>query len=267
MTIVLLILKCIGILLATIILLLLFLCLLVLFAPIHYSTCIIYEQEYKFNYLFRWCFCLLTIKKTMNSDLVKMYLFGIPIWTIIGERNISDELEKDIKKMGEPLADKEMKKSSQTSSKKKIKKSVKNKTSKKSKQNFKKKKRKNPLFPFRKISSIIKFARNKENKKVFSMLWKELKWILRYVKPKKLKGKLYFGTDNPSSTGLLLGGISLFPVAYTKGLAIIPDFEQKVFCANVEIGGRIQLYYLAKLAWRLYRSKELKLTIKRWNNL
>lgn len=75
------------------------------------------------------------------------------------------------------------------------------------------------------------------------------------------------GTGDPSTTGMLLGGISLFPVAYQDGLRIVPDFEEKHFEADGFIKGRIRMIYFLRLLHRLYQDRELKALWKQINKV
>lgn len=269
--VVLLIFKWIGILLAATLSLLLFLCLLILLAPIRYEVYVNYKGELKYRYCLRWCGHLLSVKKKMNSESIRLYLFGIPIRTLLGEKeleeDISDSVEKGIKEVEAPVKrdnhKEEIPDSKVTKKKAAKEKGKRRKKSKKKKKSWIEKLR----FQFDKISSIIKFIRDRDNKKVFSMVWQELVSLLRYLSPKRVYGSIHFGTGDPASTGLILGGISLFPWAYTKGLKVLPNFEEQALEAELTAKGKIRLRYIAALAWRLYRSRGLRRTIKKWQNI
>ena len=103
-----------------------------------------------------------------------------------------------------------------------------------------------------------------ENRHAFHKIRSELWNVLCYLAPRKVKGRFVVGTGDPSSTGLVIGGISLLPFAYQEGIEITPDFDDKVFQADGMIKGRIQVYYFVRLCIRLYRDKELR---KLWNNI
>ena len=113
----------------------------------------------------------------------------------------------------------------------------------------------------------MKFVKKKENKSVFFLFCKEVKALLMYSFPRKIKGMVYFGTANPSTTGLLLGGISLFPWVYRKDFKVIPNFTDKVLVAHLVAVGRIRAFYILRLLLRLYRNKQLKQTIKEWKQM
>lgn len=70
---------------------------------------------------------------------------------------------------------------------------------------------------------------------------------LKHILPRKVKGYVHYGMDEPYKTGQLTGYLSLLPFVYQKGLSMQPDFEQKVLELDVKLKGRIQLGYLLRI--------------------
>ena len=119
-----------------------------------------------------------------------------------------------------------------------------------------KKKKSKKNFSFQGLSSIMKCV--KQNKKLLKRLYREIKELLKYLAQKKVRGTFAFGTGDPSSTGLVTGLISLFPIAYQEGVYVTPDFEEKRLAADFFVKGRIRVIYFLRLFLRLYQDKELK---------
>lgn len=69
----------------------------------------------------------------------------------------------------------------------------------------------------------------------------------KHILPRKVKGYVHYGMDEPYKTGQLTGYLSLLPFVYQKGLLMQPDFEQKVLELDVKLKGRIQLGYLLRI--------------------
>ena len=65
----------------------------------------------------------------------------------------------------------------------------------------------------------------------------------------------------------MLGIISLFPFVYQKGLTISPDFEEEVFEARGKAKGRIRIIRLCRIAFRLYRNRDVKKLVSRYKKL
>lgn len=52
-----------------------------------------------------------------------------------------------------------------------------------------------------------------------------LRIFLFRIRPRKLKGRIEFGMEDPSVTGRMIGGLSLIPVFYQTDFRVTPDFE------------------------------------------
>ena len=128
-----------------------------------------------------------------------------------------------------------------------------------------KKDRRKKNFSFRKVSSIIGFV--KQNGMVIRRLLGEVQALICYLLPTKVCGEMIVGTGDPASTGLMIGGLSLFPVVYQEKLKITPDFEEKRFEAKGYIKGRLRMIYFVRLLLRLYKDRELKHLWKQFNQV
>lgn len=119
----------------------------------------------------------------------------------------------------------------------------------------------------RKICKSIKdfkaFMSDDKTKKALSLVKKESAKLIKHIKPKKVKGYLVFGFDNPSYTGRLLGIIYMFTKGTRKNFQISPDFENRVFETDVRLKGRIQIYFLLIIAYRFYKDKNFREVLER----
>ncbi len=82
---------------------------------------------------------------------------------------------------------------------------------------------------------------------------------LKHILPRKVKGYVHYGMDEPYKTGQVTGYLSLLPFVYQKGLSMQPDFEKKVLEMDVKLKGRIQLGYLLRIVlnrniWRTIKT-------------
>ena len=82
--------------------------------------------------------------------------------------------------------------------------------------------------------------------------------------PRRMRGKVIFGTGDPCSTGELLGVLALFYAWYGNGVQIIPDFEQKRIEGNVSFRGRIRMITLICIAWRIIKNKDGRKLLHEW---
>ena len=101
-----------------------------------------------------------------------------------------------------------------------------------------------------------------ETKKAFAFAWEELKHLLKHILPRKIKGYVIFGADNPATTGQVLGVISVVYAKTGQLLDIRPNFEEKQLECDVELKGRIQLFTLVVIGVKVLLNKELRQLIK-----
>ena len=266
MWIILAILKWIGILIGAILGLCLLLSALLIFVPFRYRIQGSKKEEAVYSFKFSWLLSFISIKRKEKSDVIRLFVCGIPIKRLTGvkkERNSpkSPDNNEPQKKSEAQMAEEkpEMENEVETSEEKTKRKKRKFFTRK----GKKGKKKKN--FSFQKVSSIIECV--KQDKKAVKRLIHEIWDLICYLSPTKIRGEMVLGTGDPASTGLLFGGISLFPVVYQDGVHITPDFEEKRFEAKGYIKGRIRVIYLLRLLLRLYKDRELKHLWKQINKV
>lgn len=99
----------------------------------------------------------------------------------------------------------------------------------------------------KKIRRLQKFWNLSCTVKTREYLKKYIPRTLKHILPRKVKGYVHYGMDEPYKTGQVTGYLSLLPFVYQKGLSMQPDFEQKVLELDVKLKGRIQLGYLLRI--------------------
>lgn len=116
------------------------------------------------------------------------------------------------------------------------------------------------------FSNIKKNLSDETNKKAAGKLFKELKSILRHVGPRRGRADLSYSTGDPATTGQLTGILSMMPLMYKKGIRVRPDFTAEHFYVRgaFRINGHIQLFRFLGTAIRLYRDKDVKALIRKF---
>jgi len=118
-------------------------------------------------------------------------------------------------------------------------------------------------YTFEKICDIIKSLIEKKDKlahliqdevhqKALKKLWKEIKKVLRVIKPKKFQVNFRFGFEDPSTTGQILIGLSILYPWFEDSINITPEFEQQVLQGDLLIKGHVRFSHFLLLAWRLF---------------
>ncbi len=82
--------------------------------------------------------------------------------------------------------------------------------------------------------------------------------LWRHSKPKRIKGRIHFGTSDPCTTGQLLGVIGTGFGVIGSGVTIEPDFEEAVLEGYLKMRGRVQVYLLLLVLKDVFWSKEWK---------
>lgn len=107
---------------------------------------------------------------------------------------------------------------------------------------------------------IKKLYMDPRNKLAFTKLKQSVAKFFRVLHPKKFQLKLKFSTGSPDTTGQLLGVITMFPIGYRNGWNIVPDFTADAFYADAEfdVRGRVLGISLIKLACSIILDKNCK---------
>lgn len=108
------------------------------------------------------------------------------------------------------------------------------------------------------ISNIIALLKEEDTKAAFQLAKEQILLLVKHVKPKKISGRIHFGLEDPAATGYITGVLgAIYPILPEK-LYIRPDFENEVLEGDILVKGRIQSFPLLKIAWTLYRDKNIK---------
>lgn len=116
---------------------------------------------------------------------------------------------------------------------------------------------------YHKVGDFKAFLSDDKTKEAFSLVKNEAFGLLKHVRPRKIKGYLHFGFDDPAYTGQVLGIIYMITRGVNKNVQINPDFENKALEGELHIKGRVQGYVLLIIALKLYRNENLKAVLER----
>ena len=96
-------------------------------------------------------------------------------------------------------------------------------------------------------------------KNVFDQLW----YLLKKIKPSKIKGDVVFGTGDSASTGQAIGAIAALYGFLPEELHITPDFEEKRYEGNLHIKGKLRLIHVVIIAVKLIIDKNFRYVVKK----
>jgi hypothetical protein len=96
-------------------------------------------------------------------------------------------------------------------------------------------------------------------------VWYSIKKLLKHIYPRKLSAEIEFGTDDPATTGQVLGVIAVFYGYYGNTVQILPNFNEEILQGQVYCKGRIRLFTLLIICIKLIIDKNFRLLIKNFN--
>lgn len=110
----------------------------------------------------------------------------------------------------------------------------------------------------RKLCRYYEFLTQEENRTSFGYLWGIIKKLGRHCSPRRVKGYVRFGMEDPCTTGEILAVAAVFYGRYGKNLKLFPDFEQKCLDAELSLRGHIQIGVIGFHALRMLFSREFR---------
>lgn len=117
-----------------------------------------------------------------------------------------------------------------------------------------------------KTFSLKEIIVDEMNQFVIKQVLAELKYLLGHFKFRKLVTDLRFATGDPATTGQALGVLCMLPVLYQYQVSIVPDFESEEFYVKgtFEIKGRVRGVHAVRSLLRLIKQKEVRIFLKKF---
>ena len=94
-------------------------------------------------------------------------------------------------------------------------------------------------------------------------VFREIGYLLKKIKPKKIEGDVIFGTGDPASTGQAIGAVAALYGFLPEKLKITPDFEEKRYEGDLHIKGKLRLIHVVIIGIRLLIDKNVRYVIKK----
>lgn len=95
-----------------------------------------------------------------------------------------------------------------------------------------------------------------------ALLARQLRYLLKHTRPKKLSGYLRFGFDDPSITGYAMAAYGILYPIWSPELSVEPDFEKQVLDCHILLKGKIRVWHIVRAALRMILSKDVRRVIK-----
>ncbi|SET72848.1 DUF2953 domain-containing protein [Lacrimispora sphenoides] len=115
-----------------------------------------------------------------------------------------------------------------------------------------------------KKDEIYAWISNKENQKTGKLLFRQVKRLVRHILPRRGKGNITFGFDDPYLTGQVLTYASvIYPLCH-KHLNLYPVFDQTVFTVEGTFRGRIRMGTVLLIGSRMLLDRNFRRLLKGW---
>ena len=290
------VLKILGILLAAVLGILLFLMVLVLFVPVRYQADAGLGEETRVSAKISWLLHVFGVQVrymegTLSVKLRLLWFLSFPLYPA-KEKRAGQQKEKE-KKKKEKRKEKSKQKEAPLSDAETAEKTEKKERSDipetgdaniaapvavpKRKTNSRMEKRPGILeklkYTFRmicvKITDIranwkyyTDMLKKEEVKNAFSLCRRQLMGLLRHAAPRKLSGDLTIGLEDPATTGQLYGLYCALGCLHRYRIAVTPDFEQKILKGTIRLRGHVRGIHLLILGLKLLFDKNIRYLIK-----
>lgn len=114
------------------------------------------------------------------------------------------------------------------------------------------------------IEKIRNFLESEHFVKGKALICSEIKRIWQHIKPRKAKGYLKFGTEDPCMTGKILAAAGIFYPAYGEHFTVEPYFDQNILEGDIVLRGRIRGICFVVTAWRLFLDSDIRYMVKKF---
>lgn len=101
------------------------------------------------------------------------------------------------------------------------------------------------------------------SKALYRRIIGHLLYLWKHYRPRKIQGWMRYGTGAPDVTGQLTGVLYLLLPSSANQFELLTEFAEKTFEADITIKGRIRACHLIKVAFLLWRDKQLRRLIRR----
>ena len=114
---------------------------------------------------------------------------------------------------------------------------------------------------------VTSFLTDNVHVEAFKIVKREIGILARHLRPRRIRGFVRFGFEDPYRTGQMLAGLSILYPFYGEHVEIYPDFEQKTLEGDLYVKGHIRMVYLAALLWRLFFNRYVRKTYRDYKKI
>lgn len=118
----------------------------------------------------------------------------------------------------------------------------------------------------KKYDNFSKMTNDYRYRKAFSKIWSQVKYLLVNLAPKKARGRIHFGFDDPATTGQILMYLGICAPFLPSKVSYEPDFESVGIDGELYINGRFALVRVIIVLCRLFFDKNVRRLWKKYKS-
>ena len=104
------------------------------------------------------------------------------------------------------------------------------------------------------------FLTDEVHRRAFQKTKTELSRLMRRIRPKKLKGTVHYGFEDPYHTGQVLAALGVAYPWLGEAVSVYPDFEKRILQGDLYVKGTVRALYVVLLIWKLVWCKDVRTT-------
>ena len=111
-----------------------------------------------------------------------------------------------------------------------------------------------------KKEKVKEFLTDEVHRRAFQKTKTEFSRLMRRIRPKKLKGTVHYGFEDPYHTGQVLAALGVAYPWFGEAVSVYPDFEKRILQGDLYVKGTVRALYVVLLIWKLVWCKDVRTT-------
>lgn len=111
-----------------------------------------------------------------------------------------------------------------------------------------------------KKEKVKEFLTDEVHRRAFQKTKTEFSRLMRRIRPKKLKGTVHYGFEDPYHTGQVLAALGVVYPWLGEAVSVYPDFEKRILQGDLYVKGTVRALYVVLLIWKLVWCKDVRTT-------
>lgn len=118
------------------------------------------------------------------------------------------------------------------------------------------------------VGDLREIVTDEANQASMKLLLRESKTLLLHYRPRKLTADIVYGLGDPALTGQSLAVLSMIPFLYREKVQIVPDFEteQAFLKGTFAAVGHVRLIHLIRSGIHIWKDENCRTIMSKWKD-